>query len=115
MPTECLPRSRPPFVCRIINPALFHKLQEVIFIMQAKDELEVPSDNSIGYYSANGQLSRGSSVHNLSSTSMFVPDPASMLMQKRIDDLSRGFKQLDRITDEIDYDIETFEGMKLRL
>ena len=83
--------------------------------MQAKDELEVPSDNSIGYYSANGQLSRGSSIHNLSSTTMFVPDPASMLMQKRIDDLSRGFKQLDRITDEIDYDIETFEGMKPRL
>ena len=69
------------------------------------DELEVPSD----YGNGSGRLSRGSSSQNIFTKTM--ADPALEMMQRRIDDLDYGFKHLDRITDEIDYDIETVESM----
>ena len=83
--------------------------------MKANEELEVPSDErlSIGYFSSNG-LSRSNSAQNIN---LLAEDPASQLMQKRIDDLEIGFKQLDRRTDDVDYDIETLETVtgKMRI
>ena len=73
-----------------------------------KDDLEVPSDNMNGSYSNTGRISRGTSSHNI--PLIVANDPESMLMQRRIEDVENGFRQLDRLTDEIDYDIETFES-----
>ncbi len=76
-----------------------------------KDENVLSADErqSIGYYSANG-LSRSNSVTKLQSE-----DPADILMQRRIDDLEKGFKNLDHLTDDIDYDIETLENVTGKL
>ena len=71
-----------------------------------KGSLDVPSGGGSGYYGSGGRMSRGSSSQSIPS----ILAPHSMLMQRRIQDIENGFKQLDKITDEIDYDIETFES-----
>eukprot|EP00794_Sanderia_malayensis_P016947 gene16947-18654_t len=69
---------------------------------------DAPDDLSAGYFSSSTDLSRSNSTHNI--TKMSTDDPATLLMQKRIDELEIAFKQLDKIADDIDYDIETLEG-----
>ena len=73
------------------------------------DELEVPTEGGARQYGGSGGLSRSSSNRNI--PSIVASSSSSMLMQKRIDDVESSFKHLDRLTDEIDYDIETFECM----
>lgn len=73
-----------------------------------KENLDVPSGSGSGYYASSGRMSRGNSSQNI--PLILANDPQSMLMQRRIADVENGFKQLDKVTDEIDYDIETFEG-----
>ena len=77
-----------------------------------KEILEVPSGSGNGYYSGTGKMSRGSSSQNI--PLIITNDPESVLMQKRIADVENGFKQLDKITDEIDYDIEIFDSKYLQ-
>jgi len=64
-----------------------------------------------GYYSKSERMSRGNSEQNIHLKS----SSHAMVMQKRIEDVAIEFRKLDRITDEMDHDIEAFETVTKRL
>ena len=59
-----------------------------------------------GCYSKSERMSRGNSEQNIHLKS----SSHAMVMQKRIEDVAIEFRKLDRITDEMDHDIEAFES-----